>query len=169
MMASPRPLRILRPHRRGLLRVRPNDHGIAALLLRCPDGSDGKLDSRLARACVRTRRTNGSCGQTCQCGLNVTGGVGGLIPQTEAAPLPHLSSYADFFWVSELLNYFLKFKDSNGGSAIYVGKSTPSGDSTATFDHLFSRRPGRPFSEKMSRNSPGGRGYVMTAFYERGR
>jgi hypothetical protein len=54
-------------------------------------------------------------------GIASTGeGVGGLFPQGEAAPLPHLSSPADFFLVPECLNYFPEIKQSNAVSAFFL-------------------------------------------------
>jgi hypothetical protein len=58
----------VRPRRPGLPRLRQNDRRSAALLLNCPDGSDGKLDSRLACAYARARVANAMSGQICRCG-----------------------------------------------------------------------------------------------------
>jgi hypothetical protein len=55
MIAQLPQLRIAQPHRRSSLRCRPNDSAIGALPLIRPDGSDGKLGSRLA--CARGSRT----------------------------------------------------------------------------------------------------------------
>jgi hypothetical protein len=64
-----RPPRLARPSRHGCRpRFQPNDRASAAPLLSCPDGSDGKLDSRLACAHARAGSTNAMCGRICQCG-----------------------------------------------------------------------------------------------------
>jgi hypothetical protein len=65
MMVRLPPDRIAQIHRSGSLRFRPNDGGIAVPLL-CPDGSDGKLGSRLAYA--RAGAAHRICGRTCQYG-----------------------------------------------------------------------------------------------------
>jgi hypothetical protein len=59
------PLRIAQAHRSVSFQCGPNDSAIVALLPVCPDGSDGKLGSRLAYA--RAGAANCFCGRTCQC------------------------------------------------------------------------------------------------------
>jgi hypothetical protein len=90
-------------------------------------------------------------------GIASTGeGVGGLFPQGDAAPLPHLSSPADFFLVPEPLNYFPEFKYSNIDHA-YLRRQTrlsrPPGRGFRAF--IFSTQR-EPISGKLSRNSRGG-------------
>jgi hypothetical protein len=85
-------------------------------------------------------------------------GVGGLFPWKEAAQLPHLPSFADFFLVPEFLIIFLKIKISNGRSTICAGKSmVPAQAGNASRD-LFSRRLRRPPLPKKRREIPGGGG-----------
>jgi hypothetical protein len=68
MIARLCPSRPVRPRRPALLRIRQNDRRSAALILSCSDGSDGKLDSRLACAYARAGTASAMCGQICRCG-----------------------------------------------------------------------------------------------------
>jgi hypothetical protein len=156
-MAPLHPLRIVRPHGRGPVRLRPNDRGIAALPPRCTDGSDGKLDSRLARAYVRTRSANGTCGRTCQYRLNVAGGGRGFNSSKRGRPVTASILIRRFFLGPKTFELFSGIQIIKRRT-YFSRKSMLSDHSTAASDHLFSHRHGRPLSEKMSRNSLGGRG-----------
>src|SRR5258708_4125454 len=104
-------LRLARPHRPGLPRFRLNDRAIAALLLNCPDASDGKLDSRLACAYAHAGSTNEMCGQTRQCGSEADGGGRGFISSTRSRPatVPVLMR-RNHFLVPKRLIYFPEIK-----------------------------------------------------------
>jgi hypothetical protein len=65
MMVRLPPLRIAQTHRRNSLRCRPNESAVVALLPVRPDGSGGKLGSRLAYA--RAGVADRFCGRTRQC------------------------------------------------------------------------------------------------------
>jgi hypothetical protein len=85
-------------------------------------------------------------------------GVGGLIPQEEAAQQPHLPSSREFFWSQDFSNYFLGSEVQASIAGIFPGETTSFQQTGFDFEHLFSRRPGQYLSEKLSRNSRGGGG-----------
>jgi hypothetical protein len=73
-----------------------------------------------------------------------------------------------FFLTGEPLINFSEIKNSNSKPAICASRSMVPGQVGAVLRDLFSRYLGEPFgSEKVSQNSRGGEGYVMTALAER--
>jgi hypothetical protein len=85
-MAQLCPPRLGLPWPLGHPRFRLNRRS-AALLFSCPDGSDGKLDSRLACAHARVETANAMSGQICRCGPVLRLRVRGVLSSLWGTPL----------------------------------------------------------------------------------
>jgi hypothetical protein len=157
MMARLLPFRRARRHRHGPPRFRLSDSAIAALLLSCPDASDGKLDSRLACAYARAGSRNGMRGQIRQYGAKAAGGGRGFNSSKRGRPATAPILMRRFFSSAKTFDYFFGNQIFKRRSRQFLlAEQSGLAIEVPAFEHLFSRRGDGRAIRKIVAKFPGG-------------